>query len=470
MPNSSETLRFSTTSAPAEDESPPAIQGVLVLGSLRSKALAAVSSEFGRNAGWFTALSAAERAIAVVQTILIARVLGITEYGVYGFLFGTIGFVASVLGLQMGLTATVYLSRFRATEKSRAAAVMSIVHTFGWTTAAAFVVATLPFSEAISRMLLGSGEFQVPLMLSVVFVGATIVSGVQDGIAQGFEIFGALARVKIVVSVLTLLSIYPAASQFGLVGVLAVILAGIALKYLTLSTLVARSRNESNIPKSGSGASIRELVSGFAIPAMAVSLGTGFMMWLGLYILSKQAAGFDQVAIVSAGLQWRGPVLLLAASLGGVAVPAFSRLRAQGADESSRSLGRVLALLNFAVASIFSAVVVTLSGWILQLYGDGFADNRMAFVLLVLSSVPTVIANVYLQELVGSARMWRQFWLHVPYLGTLGMSFTVLVPQHVALGYSLSLLLGSLVLLISVVAAKSIGGRSLSNSGSIQRP
>ena len=88
-------------------------------------------SEFGRNAFWFTALSAFDRVIAVVQTVVISRTLGITEYGVYGLLFGTIGLVASIVGMQMGLTATVFVAKFRVSDKAKAAAVISIVGRFG---------------------------------------------------------------------------------------------------------------------------------------------------------------------------------------------------------------------------------------------------------------------------------------------------------------------------------------------------
>ena len=101
----------------------------------------------------------------------------------------------------------------------------------------------------------------------------------------------------------------------------------------------------------------------------------------------------------------------------------------------------------------------------MQLYGDGFADGRLAFSIIALSTVPTVVANVYLQELVGAARMWRQLWLHGPFIGALGAGFLLLVPRYHALGYSLSLLLGSIVLLGSVLIASRVSERLQVGSG-----
>ena len=101
-------------------------------------------------------VSGVERFAAVIQTVLVARALGITSYGVYGLIFGTVGLVASTAGMQMGLTATVFVARYRATEKAKAAYVISFVSRFGLVVSLGFLVCTLPFSGALSNWLLGS--------------------------------------------------------------------------------------------------------------------------------------------------------------------------------------------------------------------------------------------------------------------------------------------------------------------------
>ena len=126
-------------------------QELAVIAKLWAQVRSAFRTEFGRNAIWFSGLSAFDRVIAVVQTVVISRALGITEYGVYGLLFGTIGFVASVAGMQMGLTATVFVAKYRIVEKAKAAAVISIVGRFGLVITTIFVAASLPFSSDTLR-------------------------------------------------------------------------------------------------------------------------------------------------------------------------------------------------------------------------------------------------------------------------------------------------------------------------------
>lgn len=408
-----------------------------------------LASEFRKRTAWFTALNGAERVFAIMQTVLISRALGITEYGVYGLLFGTIGLVASVAGLQMGLAATVFVARYKLDDKPKAAAVISITRNFALLVSAASLLLCAPFSEQLSRSLLGSIQYHREISLAVVFVGVSLVSGVQDGVAQGFEAFNLLAKIRIACSIATLILIYPAAIKFGLVGVISVVLGGALLKYLALSRYIRELRAEFQIPASGAGVSFRTITGDFAFPSMLVSLLGGGVTWFGMLVLSRQDAGFNSVAIANAGIQWRGPILLLASSIAAVAVPVFSRLWI--ADESSETLKlrQRLVRLNFVGAALVAIVLVVLSKWILQLYGPGFSDGRVGFSLIVVSMVPMVVANVYMSELVGAAKMWRQLLVHVPYVIVMLVGFSIMVPARGEIGYGLTLLIGAFVLLYS---------------------
>lgn len=430
-------------------------KGLLVTGNFRAKALAAAKTEFGRNATWFTLLSAAERLLAVIQTVVVARVLGITEYGVFGFLFGTIGFIGSVVGLQMGLTATVYISRYKAAEKKRAAAVIAIVKWYGLMAALVSLIVAVPLSHQLSLLLFGSAQYQSAVMIGALLMGASIVSGVQDGVAQGFEMFRSLAKLKVAASLVTLLAIYPMAIGFGLDGVLVVITLGLALKFTILERSIARARFAADIPADGAGESLWHLVTTFAFPSMAASLAVGFVMWWGSYLLSTMPSGFDELAFVNTGLQWRGPILLLAATLGSVAIPAFSKLAGRHDHAGAATLRRSLLLVNLAIAVVSAVPIVAGAGLILRLYGTGFEVGREVFAVIVISSVPAVIGNVYMQELVGAGRLWRQLWLHTPFLVVTMISFFVLVPRYQATGYAYSLLAGSLVFISHILLATS---------------
>ena len=406
---------------------------------------------FDLNAVWFTALTGFERVIALAQTVMISRALGITEYGVYGFLFTTIGTVASIIALQMGLTATVFVSKYRETDKVKAAGVIATVDRFGWIAALVFVALTLPFNQALADRFLGSDQYGLAVTLGIVLVAATLLSGMQDGVAQGFEIFAFLSKLRIVVSALVFGAIYAIVGRFGLNGVLGAVIAGLVVKWLILEWAIKRSRKEAGIPAVGGGVSFRALVSNFAFPSMIISLASGYLTVLGLYVLSNQPGGFDGVAIASLGIQWRSPLLLLASVVGTVAVPAFSRFAETGDDVNSARLRARLFRISLITSVAGSLVLMAAAGPILNAYGPGFLAGRPAFLLVVLSAVPTVLTQVYFQQWVGAARMWRILILHVPYLLIGWWSFVVLVPRYHLFGYAVANLLAAVVLMACVL-------------------
>lgn len=411
-------------------------------------------SRFARDAALLTGVTAIERLAALAQTVLIARALGIVEYGVYGLLFTSIGLVSSVAGLQMGLTATVLVARFRDNEKAKAAAVISHVIRFALLVAVGFCVLSLPFAAELSRWLLRSPDYVVAIMLGCLFIGASLLSGVQDGIAQGFEDFRAVAFARFVSAAVTLVAIYPAALLAGLDGVILAILGGLLLKAVILERVIRRHRLAHSLPARGAGVAFSSMVLDFSLPSMLASLVLGGAIWWGSFLLSRQPAGFESVALVNTGLQWRGPVLLLAASLGSVAVPIFSRL-ADGTDrQGAQDFKRRMLWLNGAAALAISALIILLSGPLLGLYGTEFRAGQTIFAILVATTVPMVVANVHMQELVGAGLLWRQLALHVPMVLVLAIGFALLIPHFAGLGYAIAVAAASLVFVASATLGR----------------
>ena len=391
-----------------------------------------------KNMSWLTLVSGVERVAAVVQTVLVARALGITDYGVYGLLFGTVGLVASVAGLQMGLTATVFVARYRDTEKAKAAYVIFFVNRFALGVALLFLLGTLPFAGPIARWLVGPAGSEIAIIAGCLVVALSIISGVQDGIIQGFEDFRSVALARLATTIMTLALIYPAGIEFGLPGVMAVAVTGLVVKYLLLTAKQRWHARQSSLPMKGDGLRASELLWGFSVPSMLVSLLVGGIGWWGTFVLSRQPNGFDALAVVNTGLQWRGPIFLLTAALSSVAIPAISRHVQAKQHAEIQVLQRKVLLFNGGFSLLVSLCLMALSPFILVLYGSGFAEGALVFSVVVASSVPQVITNVYMQYLVAKGRMWQVLLLHVWLVALLGIGFMILIPRFHGMGFAIA--------------------------------
>jgi len=411
------------------------------------------SSKFSRDVFWATILNGSERIIAAIQTVLVARALGITEYGFYGFLLGTIGFVASIAGLQLGLTSAVYVSRYRKSDPAKVAVIIQFVSRYSFAVCCLIALSTLPFSANISSWLLASDQWTLPIALGCVLAGVSLLCGMQEGILQGFEDFRSIAMVRIALSILTLATLYPASVVFGFPGTMAVICFGSVIQFAALFILVGRHKHAHGIPQIGSGLRFVDVIYGFSLPSMLVSFLAGATIWFGTFVLSRQAGGFEALAIANTAMQWRGPILLFATSVGNVAVPRFSQYEYESNEIGAARLEKKILWIMGFIAIAVSSVLIALSRPLLATYGPGFVEGRLVFSILIASAIPQVLVNVYMNNLVGRGKLWQVFGMHIPVSVLQLACYFVLIPQYGLTGFAATVFGSTISFLLYVVIA-----------------
>lgn len=406
-----------------------------------------------RNLSWVTAISTFERAAALLQTVLAARVLGIHDYGIYGLLLGTIGLTASMVGVQMGLTATVFVARYREHAKSKAASVIRFVGRFGLGVSLLFLILTIPFIEPLARWLVGESAMHGAVLAGCILVALSIIGGVQDGVIQGFEDFRTVTLVRLVTTLVSLALVLPLGGAWGLTGVMWAMVVGAALKTLYLIRSIDRHGRANDLPESGRDIKVKELLWGFSIPSVAANITLGLASWYGLYLLSRQPAGFESVAVASLGAQWKSPIILLVTAVTTVCIPVISRSH-RASDAVGIDLIRNRALMfNGATAIVGVALMALASPLILRTYGAAFTDGKLAFSLLVASALPQALATTYAQEYIGKGEIWQISLLMTVSLAVpMVVGFQFLVPSHHEIGYGLATLVSWVTYLLALAS------------------
>lgn len=401
--------------------------------------------EFSSGIGWTMLATGVDRGVALIQTFIIARLLGIEAYGRYGLLFVTMGLVASVAGLQLGLTATVHISRHRISEPSRAAAVVRLCEMVSSASAVAAFAVIWFFPSIFSAALIGVEEYSSLLLLVGVLAVAGVVAGVQDCVLQGFEEFNTLAIFKMTTAVAGLALVLMLGRSGDLASVLIALASASVIRLVAVLTL-----KELRMRRADAHAGLvaiwaaRAVLWSFSLPSVLATLVGGLVNWYGLVLITKLPSGLAEVAVLTSGQQWRGMVLFATGVLASVAIPMMARMSQSGDHEGVRQIHRLNMRANIIFGLVVVAAVGTASGSILDAYGKGFGEGRLMFWLMVASAVPMSSMNVLLQYLVSQGRMWLQLLQYCVTSAVLLISYEVSIAAWGAVGFAAATLVVSI--------------------------
>lgn len=403
-----------------------------------------------KNVAWTTGALAFERGLSLIQALYVARLLGVELFGKYGLLFSTVGIISGLAGLQLGLTASVHISRYRGADQEKAAAVMRLCEavSFGLALLATLLLAAQP--ALVASLLFNSSQDADVMAAGAAIALLSVLGGVQEGILQGFEEFRKLTIVRVTVAVSNLLLLLLIARPHDLFSVVVATIGGAGLRvtmlFLFKEQTLRRHRLRTNMAAMWR---VRHVIMNFSVPSLLTSL-TGLSSWYGMLILGKSAEGFKMLGYVTAGTQWRGTVLFVTSVLATVAIPMMSRMLGQGDTAGVNRLHNINLRLNLFTGLVIVALTSLLSPLILQAYGSGFSEGRLPFILIVASTAPAAYANVFLQYLVSSGRMWETLAWQAGQNALLLVLLVIVVPTFGVVGFSLATLLVAAVFAVVI--------------------
>ncbi len=380
-----------------------------------------------RGAGWLFLSSLVERAVGLVQTIMIARALGIEDYGRYALLFSTIGLLGPVVGLQLPFALVYFVSRYQKSEPERAGAVVLLGRRLTATTTGLVLILTVVLSRQLSHWLFNSENYGLTVILGALLVTISVQAGLGDSILQAGERFRTLSLARLTAAILSIIVLIPVTVlKPGLATILAIV-AGAGLYRALAVGIPARAISTPLVSHTDLKQALRQLplIFEFALPSGLLALAQGIGAWVGNYYLSRSSPGLRDLAIVNTGLQWRTPIIVIMASFASALLPMLARYISEDNRAQTFRLHRYNVMLNVGIALGFCFLVILCSNMILDLYGRDFKGQWYLFSLFLISLIPMAYCTVHQQYLVASGKMWTQALLFVPYFvivvaGTVG--------------------------------------------------
>jgi len=398
-----------------------------------------IGTRLVRGAFWSTLGAGGSQVLMLLGSIIVARILGREQFGQYGILMTTVGMFGAFAGFGLGTTATKFVAKYKKNEPQQAGRIIALCSLVAISTGALASIVLLIIAPLLSGKALAAPDLSNLLRLAtgIVFFGA--INSSQFGVLAGFEAFRAIARINILIGIISFILVASFTLAWGLTGSLAaqVLTLGTACVITNLSVRSEAMRNGVPVMYAGCMAE-RKVLFSFSLPAVMSGIMVTPVSWICSTILVNQPEGYAEMGIFNAALSWQRALLFLPGALGAVALPMLAELH--GANERgkySKAL-RYNVLLNGGIALAVFLVIAIMSKFIMRSYGASFETGYSVLILLGISAILIAVGNVTGNAIASAGNMWVGFMFNamwgVAYIGFASL----LAPQQGAFGLAVS--------------------------------
>lgn len=405
----------------------------------------AISVRIARGAFWLVVGASAARIASVATSIIVARSLGVLQFGEFGIVQNTTALFATFAGMGLGLTATKYVAEHRDTHPEIAGEI--IFFSIRIAIASGLVMALLLFLGAplLARYALAAPPLATALRVSAAALLFNAVSGAQLGILAGLESFKSLGFVNCVTNLILFVTTVGGVRLYGLPGAICGAVVGAALGISINQRAVIAATRRAGIVVSGRhfGAHF-SIIKNFSIPAVSAGIMTGCASWACTAVLVN-TVGYREMGIFNSSNYWRQAMLFLLVMIRYSLLPVLSSLNGKRDERGFRRVVLIGILLNLGFATVVGLPIVLFSKSIMHAYGKGFEDGSRVLFLVALSGIVIAVNNHLSRVAAGLGRMWLSFRFDLCWsVGSLVLS-VVLVPRYGAYGLAAAALLAALI-------------------------
>jgi O-antigen/teichoic acid export membrane protein len=389
-----------------------------------------------RGAFWSLFGGVASRALTLVSSIVVARLLGKEGYGEVGMVQSTIGLFGVFAGFGLGSTATKYIAEYRVKDPEKAGRILNLTLVISLISGGIMAIACLVMSPWLAEKTLNRSDLASVLAAGSLLLFISTLGGVQSAALSGFESFRAIARISIWQGAAAPLVAIPCVWFYGVQGAIASFTINAAIG-LILCTIALRSEcKDFHIPQKFDTSFWSERVTlwKFALPSMFSALMVVPTTWISNTILVNQHGGYGELGLFNAANQWRMLVIFLPGLLTSAMLPVLSETH--GREDKSDFIRTVTLNLKvtWVIALPLTVFAVTLNKPLAMLFGKQFLGAEKMISYLMIACFLNIVNGAVGSALVGSGRMWTGTIMNLGWSIVLIISSILLIPNIGGLG------------------------------------
>jgi len=376
------------------------------------------TSEIGyriaKGAFWSLAGAVISRALMLVASIVVARILGKTGFGELGIIQATVGMFGVFAGFGLGLTATKHVAEFRQSDPERAGRIIGLSGLVAMATGGLMALGLLVFAPWLAEHTINAPHLTGVLRIAALILFISALNGAQTGALSGFEAFKTIAYVNFFIGMISFPILVLGTYLGGLTGAVWALAINLCFNWLINHLALRREARRFKVPftlrKCG-----REMpiIWKFSLPAVLAGSMVGPVNWLCATFLVNQPDGFGEMGIFNAANQWYAMLMFLPGLLGGVVLPFLSERFSQKDTKQSMQTMVFAIKANALVVMPFVLIASTISPYIMSLYGTDFRDGWPTLILVLLTAGLLAVQTPVGQIIAASGKMWIGFVMNL---------------------------------------------------------
>lgn len=349
------------------------------------------------------------KGLALIGGIFVARLLGKDIFGEYGILKNTLIVISVFSTFGLGYTSTKFISENKNIKPELIPLILRYSKKITIILSSLIALVVFVFSDLISIYLFSEPQISNSLrIISLLIVISSLIS-TQIGILSGFGVFKLIARIDIIVGIISFIITIILTYFWDLNGALFALFITQILNYIFNERLLNAYVKE-NFKKNELLTDRKTLfdIIRFSLPIALQEAVYSISQWT-INILLLRYATFGDLGMYTAAMQWNAIILFIPGVLRNVIL---SHLADANNDTFKHNiiLKRTL-MMTFIVVVLCVLCVYSLSGFISNFYGKSFFGLNELINVAVFSTIFISLSNVYAQAYMSRGLNWEMFFM-----------------------------------------------------------
>lgn len=361
-----------------------------------------------RGGAWMAVATIFAQFAGLVSSILVARILGVEEFGKYGILNETVLAFATIATRSMQVTATKFLAQYKRTEPEKAGRLCGLCWASSVGIGVLIGLFVFSFAGPLSTWV-GSPPMKGLFQVGALSVVLSAVLGVQSGMILAFQRLKFLAVTSIIFAAFKPALLPLLCYLYGLVGFVWGLVFISCLNWVVNSSLLRRCFRESGVTFTFKGMrEERAVLWKFTLPHALGTLVNMPVTWLSVMLLARSPNGVTEVAIFTAVQRWRKVILFLPATISNPSIPILAESFGQGKYTRAAKVMLGTVGINAFVCGLIAVGLAVASPHLLGLFGPEFREQGVTTMIVFLVAAFIQALIVPLGNVVGNAgRNWN---------------------------------------------------------------